>query len=446
MQNPAMTAPQKITIVSLGCAGNKLADVFYESLLTQCGVTADGSAPAEMRRSLEAFCDLRDNGKVVPRRIAVAIGNNDAVAGLKTGKYAKLYDPACTVSKPRLEYSDYKYLTWPGGYYATDYMEEVYEILQERLSDNASPTAVWFFHSILGEAGSGGGSWLAERITKDFPECTRLSIAFAPVEKCGFQPTCWYNSMLGIHAMLANTSNMVLIDHGAMFARTWKPLRIIDPQFIDFNRLVVGALVSLVSPLIHGNESGERMTVAAFHDAIACKPVRPATGREDYDLLGKKLLSLACWPLKLPTADTPSKLGEALVSTRESIISHDNSGLWKQPFCVLHGNHPEESEFRAALPNHWMSTTAVDASMPSLRTAAMGFHSGIRGTLMYLYDQYEVLFRRKTYLNYYDPYRSAGWGEMRLTQAGNFVGNVISALSAAEACDSESTDSQETVE
>lgn len=105
------------------------------------------------------------------------------------------------------------------------------------------------FNSVGGGTGSGLGTLILERLTKDYGKKCKFGFSIYPSPQVSTAVVESYNSVLSTHALLEHTDLTVVLDNEALYDICNKNLGIPKPKYTNLNRLISQVISSLTTSL-----------------------------------------------------------------------------------------------------------------------------------------------------------------------------------------------------
>ncbi|XP_076165622.1 tubulin alpha chain-like isoform X2 [Ptiloglossa arizonensis] len=227
-------------------AGTQVGNACWELFCLEHGLLPNGYVRPGYRMqdaSLYSFFAETDVGKMTPRTVIVDL-ESTVIDEIRIGAYRKLFGPTSLVSGKEDAANNFA-----KGYHSTG--REAIDLVADRVRSTwekcSRPSGFIVFRSLNGGTGSGFGTLLLERLTRDYPKKIVLDFVICPAPNISTVIIEPYNALFATHGSLDHVDCCFLVDNEALYDICTRNLDVECPTYTNLNRLQAQVVSSITA-------------------------------------------------------------------------------------------------------------------------------------------------------------------------------------------------------
>ncbi|KAI0926238.1 Tubulin beta-2 chain [Taiwanofungus camphoratus] len=331
---------REIINVQAGQAGNQVGESFWQMVLAEHGLDAEGfykgNDPLQLPRVGVFFTEVEGNGptKYVPRSVQIDL-EEGVCNRIRSGKMGALFRPDTFVTGNTGAGNN-----WAKGFYTegAELVDSIMDIVRLQSERCDALQGFQMIHSLGGGTGAGLGSLLLGKFREEYPDRMLSTFSVLPSPKVSETVVEPYNALLSIHQLVENSDMTMCIDNEALYDIAVRTLKVKHPEFTDLNVLVSQVMCGVSTSLrFPGQLNGDLRKLALnlipfprlhflmpsyapFYDPNARAFVRPTVPDLTSALFDRRNLLVACDP-RFGRYLTAATIFRGKVSSREAEYS-----------------------------------------------------------------------------------------------------------------------------
>jgi tubulin beta len=419
---------REIVHVQVGQCGNQIGSKFWETILNEHGIDAQGlykgDSPLQLER-INVYFNEGNEGRYVPRAIMVDLepGTMDSVRG---GAYGGLFRPDNFVFGQSGAGNN-----WAKGHYTegAELIESVIDVTRKECESCDCLQGFQLAHSLGGGTGSGMGTLLLSKLREEYPDRIINTFSIVPSPKVSDTVVEPYNATLSVHQLIENTDETFCIDNEALYDICSRTLKLTSPTYSDLNHLLSLTMSGVTTCLrFPGQLNADLRKLAVnmvpfprLHFFIT--GFAPLMSRESRQFQGSTVSDLTQQMFdakNMMTACDPRHGRYLTVAT----IFRGQMSTKEVDQQILNIQNKNSSYFVEWIPNN-VKTAVCDIPPRGLKMSAtfIGNSTAIQTIFKRINEQFTSMFRRKAFLHWYT---GEGMDEMEFTEAESDMNDLIS--------------------
>ncbi|PWN53324.1 putative tubulin beta chain [Violaceomyces palustris] len=431
---------RELVTFAVGQAGNQISSSFWQTILNEHGLNADGqyvgNNPNQLSKIGVFFEPSGTEGKFVPRSVQVDLepGTMDT---LRSGPLGKLFRPDNYVNGESGAGNNFS-----KGFYTegAELLDQVLDVARKEAEKADMLQGFQLIHSLGGGTGSGLGTNLLTKLREEYPDRMLATWSVLPSPKVSDTVVEPYNATLSFHQLVENSDMTFCLDNEALYDVCQRTLRTKDPNYTDLNSIISMAMSGCSTTLRFPgqlNSDLRKMGVnlvpfPRLHFFTCGFAPLVAPGSKAYQALTvPELVQQGFDPRNIMAAIDP-RVGKYLtvaaifrgkVTSREVEVEMNNVQT------------KNSTGFVEWIPQNIL-TSLCDVAPPQLRMSAtfIGNTTSIQELFKRTHDQFSLMFRRKAFLHWYT---GEGMDEMEFTEAESNLMDLISEYQQYESATAE---------
>ncbi|ORX39445.1 tubulin beta chain [Kockovaella imperatae] len=239
---------REIVSVSVGQAGNQIAQAFWLNILEEHGLDKNGKYTGNDQQQLDkvdVYFTEASNRKWVPRSIQIDL-EPAVLDTIKAGPLSNLFRPDTFVHGESGAGNN-----WAKGYYTegAELVDPVLDVLRAQAEAADSLQGFQVLHSLGGGTGSGLGSLLLGKIREEYPDRMLATFSVFPAPSVSETVVEPYNAVLSTNNLVENSDITCCIDNEALYAICNTELKLKEPQYKDLNQLIAKVMAGFTTTL-----------------------------------------------------------------------------------------------------------------------------------------------------------------------------------------------------
>nr|AAC08441.1 gamma-tubulin [Entamoeba histolytica] len=237
--------PREIITLNVGQCGNQLGSEFFKKICSEHGILPDGSLSTNefIDDRKDVFFYQADDQRYVPRSINIDLEPR-VLDSIRTSEWRNFYNPENFIIPTNNGAGN----SWANGYYTTEKMSEIEEIIDREVEHCDSLEGFFFCHSICGGTGSGLGSKIMEMISEKYPKniLTSFSVMVKENPDVVVSP---YNSILTLRRLITECQSVVVFDNSALADITHTQFGVDEATVFDMNSIISSSMSAFTANL-----------------------------------------------------------------------------------------------------------------------------------------------------------------------------------------------------
>ncbi|GBE88546.1 Tubulin beta-2 chain [Sparassis crispa] len=440
---------REIINVQVGQAGNQVGESFWEILLAEHGLDAEGfykgNDPLQIARVGVFFTEVEQSGsekKYVPRSVQVDL-EQGVCDRIRASKMGALFRPDTFVNGDSGAGNN-----WAKGFYTegAELVESILDIVRRQSEACDSLQGFQMIHSLGGGTGSGLGSLLLSKFREEFPDRMLSTFSILPSPKVSETVVEPYNALLSIHQLVENSDLTMCIDNEALYDITVRTLHTKNPEFSDLNVLVSQVMCGVSTSLrFPGQLNGDLRKLglnlipfprlhflmpsyAPFYDPKARAFMRLTVPDLTSALFDRRNLLVACDP-KFGRYLTAATIFRGKLSSREV------------EYSVLELQRKNSSQFVEWIPdNVSVSLCSVPPVGQQQSATCLANSTAVQELFKRTLSQFAAMYKRHAFLHWYT---GEGMDEMEFSEAESNTHDLIAEYQQYQEATLEAEDNEE---
>ncbi|KAK7575659.1 hypothetical protein V9T40_011945 [Parthenolecanium corni] len=237
---------REIISIHVGQCGNSIGYKFWEVIVTEHGVNANGlhcgEDPCQLKGINVYFREV-DNRRFVPRAILVDL-ESGVFDAIKEKEFGRLFEPDSFIAG-----SQGAGKNWAKGYYSEglELSSKVLERIRKEAEDCDCLQGFQLVHSIGGGTGSGLGSLMVERIRDMYPDPIISTHTVIPSPKVSDVVVEPYNAVLSTSSLVEFCDTCFTIDNEALYNIGMYSLKKKQPVYGELNHIVANTMSGITA-------------------------------------------------------------------------------------------------------------------------------------------------------------------------------------------------------
>lgn len=417
---------REIVYIQVGQCGNQMGAKFWEVISDEHGINVDGFYKGDSDLQLErinVYYNEATGGRLVPRAILTDL-EPSTMDSVKCGPYGGLFRPDNFVYGHTGAGNN-----WAKGHYTdgAELIEPVMELIRKECEACECLQGFQVAHSLGGGTGSGMGTLLTDKVKEEYSDRIICTFSVCPSPKVSDVVVEPYNAILGLHHLLDNGNQTLIIDNEALYDICFKTLKLNNPTYGDLNHLVSATMSGTTTclrfpgqlnadlrklgtnlipfPRLHFFIPGFAPLTSRHSQAYRTYSVHDLTQQ----MFDTKNLMAACNP-KLGKYLTVAAMFRGRISVKE---------VDEQMLNVQNKN---SSYFVEWIPSN-VKTAVCDIPPRGMKMSVtfIGNNTAVREIFERINNQYKAMFKRKAFVHWY---QGEGMDEQEFQEAESNISDL----------------------
>uniref|UniRef100_A0AC35TMG6 Tubulin alpha chain n=1 Tax=Rhabditophanes sp. KR3021 TaxID=114890 RepID=A0AC35TMG6_9BILA len=239
MSNPALN---EIISIHVGQAGTKIGESCCKLFCVEHGIDKSGfilnNHCTDRTGNIDTFFNVNSDSKYIPRSLFVDL-DDGSINEIMNGSLRRLFDPRYLISNKEDASNNFA-----RGYYTVGrkIISNVMDSVQSLAENCENLSGFLIYNSICGGTGSGFGSLLMQKLSKQYRKKTKMCFCVFPSNKLASAVVEPYNSILSTHATLPHSDCNFLVDNEAIYGICRNKLDLEKPSFFELNMVIAHAV------------------------------------------------------------------------------------------------------------------------------------------------------------------------------------------------------------
>lgn len=264
---------REVISVCVGQGGVQLGSAIWELFCFEHGIQPNRELPRETAAGyyepnelLTTFFCETGTRKYVPRAAFLDL-DAGPIDSIRTGPYRQLFFPELLVSGTEDAANNFARGRCTIGKETFDFFADRIRKLAE---DCDSLQGFVINHSVGGGTGSGFGSLLLERLSKEYEKKCKFTFDIYPSAETSTAVVEPYNCVLATHSLLEYADISIMLDNEAISGLCRRNLGIEKPDYTTMNKLSAHVISLLTASLRY--DSGLNVNLSEFQANLVCYP------------------------------------------------------------------------------------------------------------------------------------------------------------------------------
>jgi tubulin beta len=433
---------REIVHCQVGQCGNQVGNQFWQKVLTEHCLTAEGKFNQKDKRSklgidaensekkptvleqVDVYFAPSGSRNFVPRAVMVDLEPGTADV-LRQSDIGKIFKPDNFVFGASGAGNN-----WAKGHYTegAEIIEEVLEVLRKEVENCDCPQGFQICHSLGGGTGSGMGTLLLLKIRDSYPDRMNCTFSVFPSPKVSDTVVEPYNAVLSSHQLLENSDETFIIDNEALYNISNNILNNNSPTYADLNELIGQVVCGITASLrFPGQLNGDIRKLAVnlvpfprLHFFLVSQAPLVSQKNKSYVKLNVQELCTQMYQEKNFYANVKKEDGKSIACT---MIFRGELSSSEIDTAVADLQDKHDSQFVEWIPNN-VKTSVVDIG-PTTSAVSATFvcnSTSLKGIFQRLATQFGAMYKRKAFLHWY---KGEGMDEMEFQEADKNIRDLI---------------------
>ncbi|KAJ1819208.1 Tubulin beta-1 chain [Coemansia sp. RSA 2675] len=418
---------REILTLQIGQCGNQIGAAFWENIIQEHGIDADGKFVGHNSNQIEranVYFTEATNKRYVPRVVAVDL-EPGVLNSIRESKYGRLFRPESMVSANNGAGNN-----WAKGFYTegAELLDSVLDIIRHDVENCDLLSGFQLCHSIGGGTGSGMGSLMLQKIREEYPDRMVSTFTVMPSQSSSEAVIEPYNSVLSIHHLIENSDMTFCLDNDALTRICLDSLKIKSPVHRDLNSLVAKVMSGVTTSLRFPGQLNADMRKLAVNMVpfprlhFLLSGIAPLTGVQamSYRNITVPDLCQQMYGAQNMLVNTDPRHGRYLTC---ATMFRGKVSLKECEDTISSYTAKNQSSFVEWIPN---STQIAVCDVPpvdmDIAATFLGNNTAIQETFCRFGEQFSKIFKRKAFIHWFTD---EGMDEMEFTEAESNINDLI---------------------
>lgn len=400
----------EIITIQIGQGGNQIGTKFWETISYEHGIRPDrlwSGDDERQRECIDVFYNKETGGRYFPRTILVDLDDEQSLTWQEL-PFGSLFRPKnCMILN--IGGAD---KNWAKGFYThqPQFVDDILDAVYKEANLCDSLQGFMIFHTLGGGTGAGLGSLLLARLRAEFPEKTIVTCSVFPSLGVNDSVVKPYNTTLAIEHLIKNADLTLCIDNQQLYDICFRSFGLTSPTYDDLNTIATQMVSGFTAPLRFPLADASRLTLKDLVEHLVpsphlkfitpgLAPLLPSGSRQYHGLTLQELIPKMLDANNMIAAADPRQ-GKSLSAS----ASFRGNNIWIEEISEQMAKLQAQNAdcFLSSSPNsikNWVCeipTTGLEHSVTFANNT-----TAIQSLLMRFGEEFEAMFRRKAFLNWY---------------------------------------------
>merc|ERR1712079_993239 len=275
-------------------------------------------------------------------------------------------------------------------------------------------------HSLGGGTGSGMGTLLIAKIREEYPDRIMCTFSVFPSPKVSDTVVEPYNATMGIHQLVENADEVMVIDNEALYDICFRTLKLTTPTYGDLNHLVSAAMSGVTCGLrFPGKLNGDLRKLAVnlipfprIHFFLISQAPLASKENKGYQLVNVQELTNQCYSPRNFFSNVKPDDGKYMTA---SLIFRGPMSTQEVDEVIEKRQSQNSDDYVEWIPNNMKTSVVVVPPKDAKQSCTFVANTtALKGIFQRLATQFGAMYKRKAFLHWY---KGEGMDEMEFQEA-----------------------------